>query len=148
MDINEVVATLSRLLDSLYDSRDCLNEALRQLVDLQLKNMLTSLIFQRSLMIEVLSREVRKLSSEQALDYCVLRETAPLTYLDLNTLFNAANFSIMIAEIKRGEQGILSKYQAALNNDLPNDIKSLLRQHLSELKENFEKLDTVMILNV
>lgn len=147
MEEHQLAANLNQLLAYLYDSRDCINQALQQLTDMQLKNILTVFINQRRLMIETLSSEIRKLSAVRV-DSESWRETVQQAYFDIKNILNAKDIEYVVREITRAEQGIIQQYNDVLKGELPMDIKLILRQHVLDLEGNFTKLETLITLNV
>lgn len=147
MEEHQLAANLNQLLAYLYDSRDCINQALQQLSDMQIKNILTAFINQRRLMIETLSSEIRKLSAT-LVDSESWRETVQQAYLDIKNILAAKDIEYVVREITRAEQGIIQQFNDVLKSELPNDVKLILRQQITELEGNFSKLETFITLNV
>lgn len=147
MNGDQLAANLNQLLAYLYDSRDCINQALQQLNDMQLKNILTAFINQRRLMIKTLSSEIRKLSAAMV-DSESWRETVQQGYLDIKNILSTKDIECIVREITRAEQGVIQLYNDVLKSELPNDVKLILKQQVTDLQGNFAKLETLVTLNV
>ena len=110
------IATLNSLIATTLDSADGYTEAAKEADSPRFGDMFTSRASERRSVVTQLQAEVRRLGGEPEDDGTVLA-SMHRTFLDLKSAVTGRDDKAIVNEVERGEDHILHKFQAALEDE-------------------------------
>lgn len=141
MDRDEEIREINHLIEITIDSADGYADAATQVKDAALRRLFEDRAASRRRIVSELQAHVRQHGGEPERKGSV---TAGLhrTFLDLKTLV-MDDRKAAIAEVERGEDAIRDRFQEALRKGLPTHIEGAIREHLSSITADHDRISAM-----
>jgi uncharacterized protein (TIGR02284 family) len=135
----QVVSTLNSLIETCRDGQDGFKSAAEGVKNEELKELFHSYSRERAGFAGELQDEVRRLGGDTQKSGSV---TASLHrgWMDIRAAVTGGEESAVLSECERGEDSALSNYRAALNADLPANVRQIIERQFAEVKEAHNRI--------
>lgn len=140
MSKHDIKKSVNDVLENLYDSCDGYKECAGEVADERMKLLFQRLATQRERMIQELKSRV-EFAGVKPTDSGTVAAAVHRTYIDLKSLLTGGDTAAIVKEVKRGEHHTIDQYKAALDEDIPIDLKQLLTQQLHNIESNLTEID-------
>jgi uncharacterized protein (TIGR02284 family) len=139
MDTKITRTTIEDLVKYLQDSRNGYRESAANVDSQSIKNLFIMFSEKRERMLGEL--ESMCADKEMFQSNGTLKGAIHQIFVNLKGFLTNKNVSSIIAEIKKGENFLIDSYAAALENDeVPVNLKLILRKQMQEIKNDLENV--------
>ena len=139
-DSNTEISTLNSLIATTLDSVDGYTEAAKESDNAKFADMFTSRASERRSIVTQLQSEVRRLGGEPEDDGTALA-SAHRTFLDLKAAVTGRDDKAIVNEVERGEDHILHKFQAALEDEnLSPETRSAIQNAFTSVRTGHDQM--------
>jgi uncharacterized protein (TIGR02284 family) len=138
-DDREIITdTLNSLIEICYDSFQGYESAAEHAEETTYTDLFASYAKQRKSHIRALTEIVNRYDGEPE-DSGQLLATFHRAWMDIKTAVTSGDGAIL-AECVRGETQALEEYRTAMSKDLPDDVRTVLREQLSEVQLAYNRV--------
>jgi len=135
----QVISTLNSLIETCRDGQEGFKTAAEGVKNDELKKLFYFYSQQRAGFAGELQYEVRRFGGEPETAGSV---TASLHrgWMDIKAAVTGGEDYSILAECERGEDSALANYRAALNADVPANVRELIERQFAEVKEAHNRI--------
>ena len=134
MDYDNAISTLNNLIETCKDGQEGFLEAAEGVKNSELKTLFLAYSQQRAQFAGVLQNEVLRMGGEPEKAGSVAAKLHR-GWIDIKSAVTGEDEGAIISECERGEDSAVKNYQEALNEDLPANIRSIIEQQFTQVKE-------------
>ena len=142
MDNDNVISTLNNLIETCKDGQNGFREAAEGVKNTELKTLFLAYSQQRAQFAGELQNEVLRMGSEPEKTGSVAAKLHR-GWIDIKSAVTGEDEGAIIAECERGEDSAVKNYQEALNEDLPENIRAIIEQQFTQVKEAHDRIRTL-----
>jgi uncharacterized protein (TIGR02284 family) len=135
----EVISTLNNLIETCRDGQNGFQTAAEGVKNAELKQLFNSYSRQRAKFVGELQDEVRRLGGDPENSGSVAA-SLHRGWIDLKAAVTGEDDIAVVSECERGEDSAVSNYRAALNVDLPSNVRSIVERQFAEVKEAHDRV--------
>jgi uncharacterized protein (TIGR02284 family) len=135
----EVISTLNNLIATCRDGQRGFQTAAEGVTSGKLKELFYGYSQQRARFVGELQDEVRRFGGDPENSGSVAA-TLHRGWIDIKAAVTGRDDSAVVAECERGEDSAVSNYRAALNVDLPGNVRQLVERQFAEVKEAHDRV--------
>jgi uncharacterized protein (TIGR02284 family) len=143
MNNEAVLDRLNTLLQHLQDSYHCYNDHKESVANKELAVLFANLSRQRQHRINAIKQRVEAIRGEPT-DERTVTGRLHQVYENLKTFITGGDPLVMTKEIKRGENLLIEYYRKVMQEDLPEDIKNKLLDHLNTIEDELKEADRIV----
>ncbi|HYP53189.1 MAG TPA: PA2169 family four-helix-bundle protein [Pyrinomonadaceae bacterium] len=138
-DNDEVITTLNNLIETCRDGQNGFRAAAEGVANGELKELFLDYSRQRASFVGELQDEVRRLGGDP-------EKTGSLSaalhrgWINIKSAVTGADESAIITECERGEDSAVSNYSAALDSDLPANVRTLVERQFARVKSAHDRV--------
>jgi uncharacterized protein (TIGR02284 family) len=135
----EMISTLNNLIETCRDGQNGFQTAAEGAGSGELKELFYGYSQQRARFVGELQDEVRRFGGDPENAGSV---TASLHrgWIDIKAAVTGRDDNAVVAECVRGEDSAVSNYRAALEMDLPGNVRQLVERQFTEVKQAHDRL--------
>jgi len=139
MNQNEVISTLNNLIETCKDAENGFRTAAEGLKNDQLKSLFNSYAQQRAQFASELQSLVRRLGGDP-------EKTGSAAgalhrgWINIKSAVTGKDDAAVISEAERGEDSALQNYKEALQQNLPADVKSIVKRQCASVQEAHDRV--------
>ncbi len=134
-----VVKALNQLIEICRDGQKGFETAASAVKTLDVKHLLQSYATQRACFATELQTEVERLGGQPQAGGSI-EATLHRGWINVKSLLTGASDAAIMAECERGEEAALSAYEAALQVDLPEEVRTIVVRQLDHIKEGRDRV--------
>jgi uncharacterized protein (TIGR02284 family) len=138
----EVISTLNNLIETCRDGQNGFQTAAEGVKRAELKQLFHGYSQQRARFVGELQDEVRRLGGDPE-DSGSVTASLHRGWMDIKAAVTGQDDGAVTSECERGEDSAVSNYRAALNVDLPANIRSIVERQFAEVKEAHDRLSNL-----
>jgi uncharacterized protein (TIGR02284 family) len=142
MDNDNVISTLNNLIETCKDGQNGFREAADGVKNSELKTLFLAYSQQRAQFAGELQNEVLRLGGDPEKTGSVAA-SLHRGWIDIKSAVTGEDEGAVISECERGEDSAVKNYQDALNEDLPENIRSIIEQQFIQVKEAHDRIRTL-----
>jgi uncharacterized protein (TIGR02284 family) len=135
----EVISTLNNLIETCRDGQRGFQTAADGVKSAELKQLFHQYSQQRAGFVGELQGEVRRLGGDPE-DSGSVAATLHRGWIDIKAAVAGDNDKAVVSEAERGEGSAVSNYRAALDVDLPANIRSMVERQFADVKEAHDRV--------
>ncbi len=136
---DDVISTLNNLIETCKDGQDGFQTASEGVKNSEYKKLFQTYGQQRAQLAGELQQEVRRLGGDPEKTGSVAA-SLHRGWINIKSAVTGADEAAIIAECESGEDSAVSNYQAALKEDLPGNIKSVVERQYKQVKEAHDRV--------
>jgi len=136
---DNVISALNDLIETCKDGQEGFRAAAEGVTDIQLKSLFSQYSLQRGQFAGALQQEVSRLGGIPKTGGSVAG-SLHRGWLNIKSAVTGKDESAIIAECERGEDAARDAYQKALKDDLPADIRALVMEQFTEVKQAHDRV--------
>ena len=136
---DDAVSTLNNLIETCKDGQNGFQTAADGVARGELKTLFHSYAQQRSKFAGELQNEVRRLGGDPEKAGSVAA-TLHRGWINIKSAVTGKDDNAVIAECERGEDSAVRNYQDALNSNLPENVRSIVQQQFTQVKEAHDRI--------
>ncbi|MDT5295507.1 MAG: hypothetical protein QOJ76_2387 [Acidobacteriota bacterium] len=135
----KMISTLNNLIETCRDGQNGFQTAAEGVGSGELKELFYGYSQQRARFVGELQDEVRRFGGDPENAGSV---TASLHrgWIDITAAVTGRDDNAVVAECERGEDSAVSNYRAALEMDLPGNVRQLVERQFAEVKQAHDRL--------
>ena len=130
----EVISTLNNLIETSRDGQNGFQTAAEGVKNPDLKSLFYAYSQERARFVGELQDEVRRLGGDPETSGSVAA-TLHRGWIDIKSAVTGGDEGSIISECERGEDSALKNYDAALEVDLPANIRSIIERQYVQVKD-------------
>jgi uncharacterized protein (TIGR02284 family) len=130
----EVISTLNNLIETCRDGQNGFQTAAEGVQRSELKTLFHTYSQQRARFVGELQDEVRRLGGDPE-DSGSVAATLHRGWIDIKAVVTGRDDGAILSECERGEDVAVANYRAALDTDLPANVRSVVERQFGEVKE-------------
>ena len=134
-----VISTLNNLIETCRDGQNGFQTAAEGVERSELKTLFHGYSQQRARFVGELQDEVRRLGGDPE-DSGSVAATLHRGWMDIKAAVTGKDDGAILSECERGEDVAVSNYRAALDTDLPANIRSVVERQFGEVKEAHDRI--------
>ena len=135
----EVISTLNNLIETCRDGQNGFQTAAEGVERSELKMLFHTYSQQRARFVGELQDEVRRLGGDPE-DTGSVAATLHRGWIDIKSVVTGKDDGAILSECERGEDVAVANYRAALNADLPANVRSVVERQFGEVKEAHDRV--------
>ncbi|MDT7808126.1 MAG: hypothetical protein QOJ70_1939 [Acidobacteriota bacterium] len=135
----EVISTLNNLIETCRDGQNGFQTAADGVQNPELKQLFYSYSQQRARFVGELQDEVRRLGGDPE-DSGSVAASLHRGWINIKAAVTGKDDNAVISECERGEDSAVSNYRAALDVDLPVNVRSIVERQFAKLKEAHDRV--------
>ena len=135
----EVIATLNNLIATCRDGQEGFQSAAEGVERGELKALFHGYSQQRARFVGELQDEVRRLGGD-AENQGSVTATIHRGWMGIRAAVTGEGDDAIISECERGEDSAVANYRAALEADLPANVRALVERQFGEVKEAHDRI--------
>ena len=135
----QVISTLNNLIQTCRDGQEGFGAAAEGVSDPAAREVLQSYSRQRASFVGELQDEVRRLGGE-AEDSGSAAAALHRGWIGIRAAVTGGDRRAVLAECERGEDAAMASYRAALDTDMPANVRSMVERQFAEVKEARERV--------
>lgn len=135
----EVISTLNNLIETSRDGQNGFQTAAEGVKNPDLKSLFYSYSQERARFVGELQDEVRRLGGDPETSGSVAA-TLHRGWIDIKSAVTGDDEGSIISECERGEDSALKNYDAALEIDLPANIRSIIERQYVQVKDAHDQI--------
>ncbi len=135
----EVISTLNNLIETCRDGQNGFQTAAEGVRRSELKTLFHSYSQQRARFVGELQDEVRRLGGDPE-DTGSVAATLHRGWIDIKSAVTGQDDGAILSECERGEDSAVANYRAALDTDLPANVRTLVERQFGEVKEAHDRI--------
>lgn len=135
----EVISTLNNLIETCRDGQNGFQTAAEGVNHSELKTLFHTYAQQRAQFVGELQDEVRRLGGDPENTGSVAA-AIHRGWIDIKSAVTGADEGAIISECERGEDSAVSNYRAALDVDLPANLRSVIERQYAHVKESHDRV--------
>ncbi|HEU4596148.1 MAG TPA: PA2169 family four-helix-bundle protein [Pyrinomonadaceae bacterium] len=135
----EVISTLNNLIETCRDGQNGFQTAAEGVEGSDLKMLFHSYSQQRARFVGELQDEVRRLGGDPENTGSVAA-TLHRGWIDIKAAVTGQDDGAVLSECERGEDSAVANYRAALDTDLPANVRSLVERQFGEVKQAHDRI--------
>ncbi len=139
MDKDEIVDTLNNLIRIVADSCEGYRQAAESGDDDAIKALFSDLATQRGVIVQELQRLVAEQGGAPDIGGTIVGG-AHRFFLGLRASVLGHDGNAILNEVQRGETECVQRFEAALAKDLPPEVAVAVRQHLSHIRADRDRM--------
>lgn len=139
MDTNKIISTLNTLLTRNYDSEKGYHKAAEHVKDPDLRRLMEIYADQRYHFGHDIKGEIKTLGGELDKGDSIAGK-AHRTWMDIKAALSSDDDETMLEEAIKGEKKAINDYRDALKEDLPDNTRRILNDHLSKIEESLYQI--------
>jgi uncharacterized protein (TIGR02284 family) len=136
---DEVISTLNNLIETSRDGQNGFQTAAEGVKNPDLKSLFYSYSQERARFVGELQDEVRRLGGDPETSGSVAA-TLHRGWIDIKSAVTGGDEGSVISECERGEDSALKNYDAALEVDLPANIRSIIERQYVQVKDAHDQI--------
>lgn len=130
----EVIAALNELIETCRDGQEGFRVAAEGVKNAELRESFHGYALQRAAFVGALQDEVRRLGGEPEQTGSLVA-TLHRGWMGLRAALEGGDDRAVVAECERGEGVALESYRAALDTDMPADVRAMVERQFAELRD-------------
>jgi uncharacterized protein (TIGR02284 family) len=138
----EVISTLNDLIETCRDGQNGFQTAAGGVGRSELKTLFHTYSQQRASFVGELQDEVRRLGGDPE-DSGSVAATLHRGWIDIKAAVTGQDDGAILSECERGEDVAVSNYRAALDADLPANVRSVVERQFGEVKQAHDRIRTL-----
>jgi uncharacterized protein (TIGR02284 family) len=135
----EVISTLNNLIETCRDGQNGFQTAAEGVRRSELKTLFHSYSQQRARFVGELQDEVRRLGGDPE-DTGSVAATLHRGWIDIKSAVTGQDDGAILSECERGEDSAVANYRAALDTDLPANVRTIVERQFGEVKEAHDRV--------
>ena len=135
----EVISTLNNLIETSRDGQNGFQTAAEGVKNPDLKSLFYAYSQERARFVGELQDEVRRLGGDPETSGSVAA-TLHRGWIDIKSAVTGGDEGSVISECERGEDSALRNYDAALEVDLPANIRSIIERQYVQVKDAHDQI--------
>ncbi len=135
----EVISTLNELIETCRDGQEGFRAAAGGVGGAELKRLFHEYSQQRAGFVGELQGEVRRLGGE-AEDSGSVAASLHRGWIGIKAAVTGRDDRSILAECERGEDSAVSTYRAALDADLPANVRAVVERQFGEVKQAHDRI--------
>jgi uncharacterized protein (TIGR02284 family) len=135
----EVISTLNNLIETARDGQNGFQTAAEGVKNSDLKSLFYAYSQERARFVGELQDEVRRLGGDPETTGSVAA-TLHRGWIDIKSAVTGGDEGSIISECERGEDSALKNYDAALEVDLPANIRSIIERQYVQVKDAHDQI--------
>ena len=135
----EVISTLNNLIETSRDGQNGFQTAAEGVKNPDLKSLFYAYSQERARFVGELQDEVRRLGGDPETSGSVAA-TLHRGWIDIKSAVTGGDEGSVISECERGEDSALRNYDAALEVDLPANIRSIIERQYVQVKDAHDRI--------
>lgn len=139
LSTDETIKVLNQLISICYDGIKGFRDAYEHVRDTHLKSVLSELARERESIVFAFQTEVKDLGGTPK-EEGSLMGVAHRLYMDLKSAVSSDDRKSILDEVARGEEYTLSRFQEALDKDLPLDVKSIIQLQYAQVQKSYDRV--------
>jgi uncharacterized protein (TIGR02284 family) len=136
---DNVISTLNNLIETCKDGEDGFRAAADGVKNSDLRTLFLTYSQQRAQFAAELQSEVRHLGGDPE-ERGSVAASLHRGWINIKSAVTGEDEGAVISECERGEDSAVRNYQAALNEDLPGNIRSIVEQQYAHVKEAHDRV--------
>src|SRR5919199_932775 len=138
-DNDDVISCLNNLIETCKDGQDGFRTAAEGVARPDLKTLFNTYSQQRAQFAAELQNEVRRLGGDPEKTGSVAA-SLHRGWIDIKSAVTGEDEGAIISECERGEDSAVRNYEDALKEDLPANIRSIIEQQFTQIKEAHDRI--------
>jgi len=138
----EVISALNELIETCRDGQEGFRTAAEGVGSGELKRLFHGYSQQRASFVGELQDEVRRLGGE-AETAGSLAASLHRGWIGIKAAVTGRDDRSILAECERGEEAAVAAYRAALNGDLPSNVRAVVERQFGEVKQAHERVSSL-----
>lgn len=138
-DTDDVISTLNNLIETCKDGQNGFQTASEGVKNSELKTLFLGYSQQRAKFAGELQNEVLRLGGDPEKTGSVAA-TLHRGWIDIKSTVTGADEGAVIAECERGEDSAVKNYKEALEQNLPQDIRSTVESQYAQVQEAHDRI--------
>lgn len=143
LSTDQTIKVLNELISVCLDGIKGFRDAYEHAKDAEVRSVLSELAKDRESIVFAFQTEVRDLGGTPKEEGSLLG-VAHRLYMDLKSAVSGDDRKAILDEVQRGEEYTLSKFQEALNKDLPLDVKSIIQLHYNQVQKSYDRIQALI----
>lgn len=139
MDNDNVISTLNNLIETCKDGENGFRTAADGIKNGELKTLFLTYSQQRAQFAGELQNEVLRLGGDPEKTGSVAA-SLHRGWIDIKSAVTGEDEGAVISECERGEDSAVKNYGEALKEDLPANIRSIIEQQFTQVKEAHDRI--------
>ena len=135
----EVISTLNNLIETCRDGQNGFQTAAEGVERSELKTLFHTYSQQRARFVGELQDEVRRLGGDPE-DSGSVAATLHRGWIDIKSAVTGKDDGAILSECERGEDVAVANYRAALDTDLPANVRAVVERQFGEVKEAHDRI--------
>jgi uncharacterized protein (TIGR02284 family) len=135
----EVISTLNNLIETCRDGQNGFQTAAEGVERSELKTLFHTYSQQRARFVGELQDEVRRLGGDPE-DSGSVAATLHRGWIDIKSAVTGKDDGAILSECERGEDVAVANYRAALDADLPANVRAVVERQFGEVKEAHDRI--------
>jgi uncharacterized protein (TIGR02284 family) len=138
-DNDDVISTLNNLIETCKDGQNGFQTASEGVKNSELKTLFLGFAQQRAQFAGELQNEVRRLGGDPEQAGSVAA-TLHRGWINIKSSVTGEDEGAVIAECERGEDSAVKNYKDALNENLPQNIRSVVEQQYTQVQAAHDRI--------
>lgn len=139
MDNENVISTLNNLIETCKDGEDGFRTAADGVKNSEFKTLFLTYSQQRAQFAAELQNEVRRLGGDPE-ERGSVAASLHRGWINIKSTVTGEDEGAVISECERGEDSAVRNYQAALNEDLPANLREIVERQYAQVKEAHDRV--------
>ncbi|HWT02283.1 MAG TPA: PA2169 family four-helix-bundle protein [Pyrinomonadaceae bacterium] len=136
---DSVISTLNNLIETCKDGEEGFRAAADGVKDSELRTLFLTYSQQRAQYAAELQNEVRHLGGDPE-ERGSVAASLHRGWINIKSAVTGEDLGAVISECERGEDSAVRNYQAALNEDLPANLRSIVERQYTQVKEAHDRI--------
>lgn len=138
-DNNDVISTLNNLIETCKDGQNGFQTAAEGIKNSELKTLFSGYSTQRAQFAGELQNEVRSLGGDPEQTGSVAA-TLHRGWINIKSTVTGEDEGAVIAECERGEDSAVKNYKEALNENLPENIRTIVQNQYTQVQAAHDRI--------
>ncbi|HVF56909.1 MAG TPA: PA2169 family four-helix-bundle protein [Pyrinomonadaceae bacterium] len=135
----DVISTLNNLIETCKDGQNGFQTAAEGITNGELKTLFHVYAQQRSQFAGELQDEVRRLGGDPE-NAGSVAATLHRGWINIKSTVTGQNEGSILSECERGEDAAVGNYRAALETDMPANIRSIVERQFTQVKDAHDRI--------